>query len=137
MRILTLNRFYTDKATIGKINIDNHTFFTIESLWENNKVNVSCIPEGEYRIYPHQSPKFGNTYILFGGSVGYSVSDTVTRTHCLIHTGNYVQDVNGCIVLGLKLEFHSVPMVTQSKVAIELFKDLLTYKEAKLIIKGV
>ena len=139
MRILTLNRFYTDKATIGKINIDNHTFYTLENVWENNKVNVSCIPEGEYSIYPHKSNKFGDVYIIFGGTVGYSYNakENVIRTHCLIHVGNYVQDVKGCIALGLRLEFNTIPLVTQSKDAVRLFKDLLDFEEAKLIITGV
>ena len=139
LQILTLNRFYiNNKVTIGRIKISNQAFCTIERGWKDNQVNVSCIPEGEYSIYPHKSPKFGDVYIIFGGTVGYSVSDTVKRTHCLIHVGNSIEDVNGCIALGLHLSFpYNNPTITDSKQAMNLFKDLLKYKEAKLIIKGV
>jgi hypothetical protein len=58
---------------------------------ENNKRNVSCIPEGTYQAIKHQSPKHGDSLW---------VQNVPNRSEILIHKGNYYTDILGCILIG-------------------------------------
>ncbi|SKA64109.1 DUF5675 family protein [Desulfobaculum bizertense] len=67
---------------------------TLEPGWRENRVLISCIPEGTYAMTAHVSPRFGKCFALSG------VPD---RTEILIHPGNTAQDTQGCILPGLRL----------------------------------
>ena len=64
---------------------------TIELPWEDNKKNVSCIPEGKYWINHRSSSKYGDHLI---------VENVPGRSCILIHVANYVSDIEGCIGVG-------------------------------------
>lgn len=70
-------------------------FHTMERPWLGNEKNISCIPKGVYRVVPHgwdgEDVKFRQSYKLLG---------TEPRTAILIHHGNFVKDVKGCILIG-------------------------------------
>lgn len=70
----------------------------------NNKPSESCIPEGEYTMEPHNSPKFGYCYIIHCDQLGVGKSSGL-RTHILIHKGNVPSDVQGCLVPGKDFGF--------------------------------
>ena len=67
------------------------TCSTLELPWLCNARNVSCIPDGEYRVIPHVSPHHGECFWL---------QDVPGRTEILIHKGNYYHDIRGCILVG-------------------------------------
>ena len=73
MVILTLTRFcYSeDMGTFGFMDVGGHRTFVAERPWKNNEPRVSCIPEGQYHVTRHNSPKFGRCFILEGGTVGH------------------------------------------------------------------
>ena len=103
---ITLTRFcsHPDMGTFGKLNIDDMNFFTVERPWLDNKPMISCIPAGKYALEPHDSPKHPDTWALVNDSL--RVSHYPFQDHryaILIHPGNTMQDVQGCIAPGLKL----------------------------------
>jgi len=75
---------------------------TLELPWKDNKRNISCIPEGTYRVERYWHEFFGNCFW---------VKDVPGRTGILIHIGNYAgsinpktkrSDIQGCILPGMK-----------------------------------
>lgn len=63
---------------------------TLERPWLNNAPNVSCIAPGTYKAKRVQSPHFGETFeVVVDG-----------RSHILFHTGNWMTDSKGCIIIG-------------------------------------
>jgi len=82
----------SEEGTYGVLKINGRVIcLTLERPWENNKPNVSCIPEGIYLCKRVKSPKFGDTF---------EVTDVPGRTHILFHKGNKVQESLGCVILG-------------------------------------
>lgn len=88
---LRLVTFSNNLCTMGKWYAEDGALIcsTFELPWRNNSVNISCIPDGEYMIKMTNSPKFGPSYKIF---------DVANRSNILIHTGNTVDDTQGCIM---------------------------------------
>lgn len=98
-RTLELWRFgYTPMGTFGYLRLAEHGYrdvFTIERPWSSNQRNVSCIPTGMYDIEKRHYHR--------GGYDALELLNVVDRTYILIHVGNTVADVRGCIAVGLRL----------------------------------
>jgi len=71
---------------------DGNEFFTLERPWLDNQNGISCIPLGTYHCLWRQRPNKTWTYWL---------SDVPGRSWVLIHSGNIVAHVQGCIMMGL------------------------------------
>lgn len=67
---------------------------TLELPWRENQRNVSCIPVGVYVVVPHTSKKFGKCFWI---------QDVPNRMGILIHSGNTIGDIRGCILVGQNL----------------------------------
>ena len=86
MKILIERYLSTDKQTIGNLYLleDNssliESFYSLELPYRDNKRRISCIPEGNYIGFKHNSPKFGNTVWI---------KDVPKRSEILIHAGNF------------------------------------------------
>jgi len=65
---------------------------TIENLWLDNQVGISCIPAGDYKVIKQNSPKYGTGM--------WTLLNVPERTHILIHWGNTAEDTKGCIIVG-------------------------------------
>ena len=99
-------------------------YVTLELPWRNNKVGLSCIPQGTYQGVLHTSPKFGATYLL----------DVPGRSEIILHSGNTTQDTEGCILIGSKFgKIKGQPAILNSKFAVEDMIRRLTYLGAKTI----
>jgi hypothetical protein len=91
------NYKHSDKQTIGTGYVFNenngikYTFCTLELPWKDNERRISCIPNGEYEVIKHVSPKFGNCLW---------VQDVPERSEILVHHGNYNWDTLGCVLVG-------------------------------------
>lgn len=64
----------------------------------------SCVPDGQYKLEPHDSPDHPNTYRLV--NIGLGVFADVSpygasagRTNVLLHTGNTIDNTEGCILV--------------------------------------
>jgi len=93
MRIVELVRLESgEQGTFGVLKIDKQAFCcTLEPRDRLNANNISAIPPGQYIAVRHQSPKFGETFM---------VKDVPGRTNILFHKGNTDDDTAGCIILG-------------------------------------
>lgn len=93
MNITLTRKIENEYGTFGEITNEtgNHLCYTLEPKWRDNEQNVSCVPVGIYTCVHHDSPDHPNTWEVTG------VPD---RNEVLIHTGNYLKDTKGCILVG-------------------------------------
>ena len=61
------------------------------------------------------SPRFGDTF---------EITNVEGRNHILFHTGNFLEDTNGCVLLGSK--FGGTFMIGESKKAFNYFMSRLS-----------
>lgn len=95
----------------------------VERPWLNNTPSKSCIPEGTYSLFPHQSPKFGECYALESKNLGVTRYGPSLRTHILIHKANSPKQLQGCLAPGVHFGFlHGEWAVLNSTAA---FKNLM------------
>ncbi|SFB90931.1 hypothetical protein SAMN04489722_101236 [Algibacter lectus] len=87
---LTLYRAYFKEGTNGTLFCsEKFLCHTIELPWQNNKRNISCIPEGQYQIEPRFSKRFKHHLIL---------KAVKGRSYILFHpANNALKDLEGCI----------------------------------------
>ena len=72
---------------------------TLERPWADNKRGVSCIPDGEYQVrkWHNDEAEEAGKRITYNH---FQVLDVPDRTGILIHVGNYVDQIEGCILPG-------------------------------------
>ena len=96
------------------------SFVTLEPAWRENRVGVSCIPPGIYKLRAHQSPRFGPTIDIVG--------EEPKRNLVIIHAGNDVQHTRGCILPGSdfrNIDGDPAPEVVNSKRTLERLRKLI------------
>jgi hypothetical protein len=116
----TLERFaYTPNGTFGSLILPSgNTLYTVERPWRNNEPRISCIPEG---VYPCQPRKYYR-----GGYEAIEVVDVPDRSYILIHKGNTMDDLAGCIAPGVNLGYvNNLWAVTNSREAFAQVMDEL------------
>ncbi len=153
---LTLTRDPQQDWTPGKLVADTLELFTLEEAWRpdpdgpggqrRDATHVeSCIPDGEYQVVPHDSPKFPNTYALVAPHLGVyrwpadvPANQPWGRSAILMHAGNTVQDIMGCIAVGLMHgKMGALPAVLFSKAGMDRLRDLLGRETHTLTIESV
>ena len=87
---LVLHRAYFKEGTNGALfNSDRFLCHTIELPWNNNRRNISCIPEDTYEVEPRFSKRFKHHLIL---------KDVKGRSFILFHPANdALKELQGCI----------------------------------------
>ncbi|WP_299671408.1 DUF5675 family protein [uncultured Polaribacter sp.] len=87
---LVLHRAYFKEGTNGTLfNSDRFLCYTIELPWNDNKRNISCIPEGIYEVEPRFSKRFKHHLIL---------KAVKGRSFILFHPANdALKELQGCI----------------------------------------
>ena len=117
----TLGSFYADGVVLAK---------TMELPWNENKHNISCIPEGVYHV-KRESTSPGHEYNHF------RIYDVPNRNGILIHKITYVKDLRGCVGVGkafADLNKDGSPDIIQSGKALQELYDTLP-NEFELTIK--
>ncbi len=129
---VVLQRLYQgDDCTIGTMSIGRKVLcYTLENPWEDNKEDVSSIPEGRYSCVPYTSEKYPRIW---------KINNVKDRTDVLIHVGNYKEDTEGCILVGSNVaNYKGRNMVTNSNITMEkLRSDIGVMRSFTLIIKGI
>ncbi len=90
---------------------------TLELPDLGNQKNISCIPTGIYHCSYYISERFGQCY---------RVNSVPNRSDIIIHTGNTVGDIQGCILPGVYYgSYKKLPAVLQSRRAVlEIFSRI-------------
>ena len=73
----------------------DRTWYTVERPWAYNCRNVSCIPAGVYAVH--------RDYYHGGGYEAFEIVGVYGRSEIKIHIGNTMDDVSGCIAIGMDL----------------------------------
>jgi hypothetical protein len=111
---LYLHRFIETEESTSSILFNENRFlsFCLELPYRNNERFISCIPVGCYSVVPHDSPKFGECFLI---------EDVPNRDHILFHVGNYAFNTTGCILPGRAWKKN---MVTESQITMTLLLAL-------------
>lgn len=94
---IRLERFaYSPMGTFGTLWLpDNELVYTVERPWLNNEPRISCIPEGVYECIPRRYNR--------GGYDAVHITNVPNRSLILIHKGNTMHNVEGCVAVGAHL----------------------------------
>ena len=136
---IQLQRFaYSPMGTFGKIIVPGgFTCFTVERPWMGNRQNISCIPEGRYVLRKRYSPVVERTS---DGEFteGWQVTEVPSRTFIMLHPGNHMENVEGCIAMGLDLGFiQGKWAVTSGRIAFRNLMNALTGSEYDIDIRQI
>jgi len=97
MKYIKLYRAYNgNDCTLGMLGSNDYDLpplYTLEEPWKNNERKISCVPKGVYKCVPHQGTRFKNVWRL---------ENVPNRDAILIHMGNSVTDIEGCILVGME-----------------------------------
>lgn len=118
MSRLILERYcYSETETEGRLWLDDDDFvYTLERPWRAGMPGgvsfESCVPDGTYELVPHTRPNGHEVYALRNPAlhVYYTAEergDRPGRYLILIHSGNTVDDVVGCIAPGEVRTIHN------------------------------
>ena len=132
--MITITR-YTDygdyeKETFGVLTFGEFTCYTVERPWKDNAPFISCIPNGRYHLHSYQSNRFGNSVIIYGGSVSPYPDPDFERSGILIHPANIADELQGCIALGDRFgTVHGENAVLNSRNTVSEFLSLINTNE--------
>lgn len=129
MKRVTLTRFcWGPMGVFGRLTVeDAFHCFTVEEVWAGNAARISCIPEGTYPLVLDRYHK--------GGYDAYEVKGVPARSRILIHVGNTIDDLMGCIAPGLSLAWvHEKWAVASSGIAFEKFMVAMNRQPGELVI---
>jgi len=116
-----------EEGTFGRLTYGDFTCYTVEPMWADNEPRKSCIPLGYYFLERHRSPKFGDSAIIYGGSVSKLPREGFRRSSILIHPANMSSQLEGCIALGDRLGvLGTTKAVLNSRRTVQKFLNLLS-----------
>ena len=124
MRIELIRYCYGPDETLGVLKFKDYALWTAECPWRENQRFTSCIPDGQYALSAFDSPAHRDTW---------QIIDVEGRDGILIHVGNSVADVTGCVAVGLT---RSANNVWNSVDAIRLMNDEIDRSEPHIITIG-
>lgn len=128
--MVELRRFYHSKdGVLGELYYRARFLCnTLEDPDNNNLVGNSCIPEGTYKVVPHNGTRYKNVWRL---------EDVPGRSAILIHQGNTLNDTRGCILVGRRTgTLKGLPAVLESRAALDLLRKTLP-KTFTLTIRSI
>lgn len=137
-----LYRFnYSPGITQGRWIVGDLEIFTTERPWvpgenKGGKPFKSCVPDGTYNLIPFERSNGDQVLALLNPALGVHLykGDGLGRYAILIHAGNWVTDVVGCIAPGRSLAIGRNPeteqqenMVSHSKWAMKKLAELMPF----------
>ena len=132
VNLLIIRNTFSEVSTIGNLYLNGEWLCdTLENPWLNNQRNISCIPEGQYKVrmrYPRESATRDYLHLL--------VEEVPNRDYILFHRGNTAKDTRGCVLVG---QGSQQDVVHNSTLALDLLlKEIINLggKNINLIIKN-
>ncbi len=108
---MVLTRYcYADEYTLGVLTHNGETLHTIERPWlpglPGGLPFVSCVPDGRYQLLEHVRAGGDRVPAMRNPDLGVyyserSVPSEGGRYLCLLHSANWVRQVQGCIAPGI------------------------------------
>lgn len=150
MNLELVRHAYLPDCTLGWLSVAGERFATLSQPWVKNPEGPggmparSCVPDGQYKLTPHDSQKHPGTYQLVNIGVGVFVDalpDSANagqygRTTILLHPGNTTADTEGCILIatsfGMMNGHHAV---VDSVKAFEKLRSILGRESHVLLIR--
>ena len=137
---------YSDTETLGDLTVGPKAYRTIERPWiptdPGGKPRESCIPCGIYELRDHVRPNGDKVKALINHGLGvyyesHERTNNVGRFLILMHKGNWVKDIIGCIAPGKgKSQSDRGPMVTSSAKAMQEIMEYLDGHDCEIDIQG-
>lgn len=133
MKTIRIQRVsYRPEVTLGVLyDADSDLMYaTLEKPDLDNHPETSCIPLGNYICIPHNTDKWKNVW---------EITNVPNRTGILLHSGNTVNDISGCLLIGRSFgRLKGKSAVLSSQIAYEGFrKHIGVGNEFNLIIERV
>lgn len=143
MNLLLERHAYLSDRTTGMLHLEDESFHTLERPWIRTPLHKggmnyeSCVPDGVYILQAFDSEHHHNVWSLNNAELDvfvYKPEKGVAegRWAILIHVGNYIKDIIGCIAPGLTGDDKNV---WHSKAAIVRMRELLNDGDHVLTIK--
>ena len=132
VNLLIIRDTFTEVSTIGNLYLDGEWLCdTLENPYLNNQRNISCIPEGQYKVRLRTARESATKDYLH-----LLVQDVPDRSLILFHSGNTAKDTRGCVLVGIGTE---QDFVKNSRLAMDLLmKEIINLggTNINLIIKN-
>lgn len=144
MIIELVRHAYLPQATLGWLKLGALRIATLEEPWypdlngpggqrREGALAESCVPDGTYRLVPHDSEKFPGVYALVAPDLGVyrwpgdiPAGQRWGRSAILIHAGNSTTDIMGCIAVGKRHGYEQgMPWVYESRAALDQLRERL------------
>jgi len=144
MNIVLIRDYAGDDCTLGRLTVavDGAIFEALERPWVADPTcigghpDLSCVPAGTYQLALHDSPKFPKHFALVNHALGvYHMpadvpSGVLARTACLLHSANFVDQLEGCCALGRSRRHIAERwMITDSQAAYGTFAGIVPWIE--------
>ena len=96
INLLIIRDTFTEESTVGELFLNGERMCdTLELPYINNERNISCIPEGEYKVRLRTARESATRDYLH-----LLIQDVPNRDWILFHRGNSAKDTSGCILVG-------------------------------------
>jgi hypothetical protein len=142
MNLLIVRHAYLPDVTLGTLYLGTLKLATLEEPWIQNPLGPggqrrdglkkeSCVPDGTYRLEPHNTPKHPECWALVNPDLGvWHQSPPPARPYgrcaILIHSGNTTMDIEGCLLVGLRHgRIEGTPAVLESRAALAQLRSRL------------
>jgi len=133
------------QCTLGTITIGSLTVQTLERPWIPapsglcGVPNFSCVPAGTYQLARHDTPKHPKTWALVNPELGIYHEEIpagcIGRNACLLHPGNWAEQLEGCIAPGMtRSQMGGQWMVGESVKAFEAIQALVPWVDGHILI---
>lgn len=156
MNLTLVRHAYLPDVTLGRLYAGDLVLATLEEPWipdpdgpggqrREGTLRESCVPDGEYILHPHTGTKFRNVWCLENPALGvYRFPDDIPpgqrwgRSAILIHSGNTVDDILGCILVGRRHgRLDGKDAVLDSRAALEELRAVLGPGRHHLTIRPI
>jgi hypothetical protein len=131
--MILIRHAYLPDVTLGWLVLGGLRLATLERPWKpaeghnGGQPRVSCVPDGTYELRAHSSPRLPSVWALVNSSLDvHHYPAGPGRSTILIHAGNTVYDVVGCIAVGKEHgELDGKPAVLDSRRALTRLREAL------------